>query len=164
MEFPRHACVSRRLGFFLLMALLAVACAAPQPASRPPLTTTVVEPPKPPPDNLEIVDYEIVPGPEHDWPARTRVYIDRAYAGQTEEAPRSREKRWSGRVAEGNRLIRLERWTFPRVWDWVKASEDDQLPERFVRVRPGKKTIVRLKLSDDGRERAVSIVDQPLPN
>lgn len=152
----------RRL-FFLSLALLAVACAAPKPKSAPPKPQPIVAPPKPMPDNLEIVDYEVVDGPDQDWPARTRVFIDRNFAGQTDEASRSREKHWSGRVAVGNRLVRLERWTFPRVWDWVRSPDDNQPPERFVRVHPGKKTIVRLRLSDQGREHTLQISEQPLP-
>ena len=110
-----------------------------------------------------MIDYEIVESPERDWPARTRVFVDREYAGQTEELPRSREKHWTGRVPIGNRLVRLERSSFPRVWDWQKAPADDQPEERFVRVKQGRLTIVRLKLTDQGHTQTLDITDQPLP-
>lgn len=147
---------SRKLIFLLSLCVLAGACAGHTLPPPPPVSVTRV-PPNPPEPNLAVTVYEVVETPEQDGPARTRIYIDNELVGQTEGGLKSQEKKWSGRVQEGNRLLRLERSTMPRVWDWVKAPDDRQPSERFVRVLPGIRTNVRLKFYDLGREHAVEV-------
>jgi hypothetical protein len=104
----------------------------------------------------------VVESPEQDVLARTRIYVDNELASQIDADPKSQEKEWSVRVADGNHLLRLERWTMPRVWDWIKTPDSLQPSERFVRVRPGMKTLVRVKFYDQGTENSFAISQAPL--
>jgi len=104
------------------------------------------------PPNFELSSYEVVEKEESDALAMVRVFVGGSLAGQTETAPLSKEKRWTGRLQPGNRPLRFERWVLRGTGPWAKAEDDFQPRERFYRIDDRSLIVVQLKFFDSGRQ------------
>lgn len=137
----------RRLAAVFL--IFTAACAAPKGGPKIP-------------DNFEVMTYEVVDNPEGEGVSHLKIFVDGAEAGQTAAGPKSSEKIWQGRLAPGNRLIRLEYWVLPGFGDWERLGADFQPRERFMRVEEGFKTKVAVKFSEKGRKNQIQLTREPL--
>lgn len=122
--------------------VLLAGCAAP---------TGVAPPASPPAANLELRIVEVIERADLDGLSYAKVHVGGEPRGQTEIAPRSREKRWSGRVAPGNHPVRVELWVLPGTADWRRLPDDAQPRERFVRVEEGSRSVYSLRRHPSGR-------------
>lgn len=142
--------MKRLLGLFLLLS----ACARPRPSvpQPPPLS-----PGAPQEANFVVKIDEIVEKAEEEGSSYANVFVDGAQAGQTSMGPKSREKRWEGALPVGNRLVRIEYWVLPGLADWARLPDQYQPRERFVRVEPGKRTIMAVRFHDKARRHSVNV-------
>jgi len=162
----------KRLLLASAAALALAAChAKPPTAVKQPLVTPLIgTPPNPPIEpvvipvtaNFLLTANEAVASADQDLPSFFKVYVDNKEAGQTEIAPKSKEKKWGAELALGNHLFRFQAWVLPTPGEWTPLAEGWQPPERFIRVEPGLKTLVTLKLYDGGRRHSLQIDRQPL--
>ncbi|MBI4347887.1 MAG: hypothetical protein HY553_13605 [Elusimicrobia bacterium] len=135
------ACVSALL-------LLLAACAGTRPAIPP---TPAAPPPAPEaPHNFEVRVTEVVERADLDGLSYADVFIDGAAAGRTNIAPRSQEKRWSGRVEAGNRPVRVEIWVLPGTGEWSRLPDAQQPRERFVRLEGPSRAVLVLRRHPSG--------------
>lgn len=111
--------------------------------------------------NFELSAVEVVGTPEEDTVGLVKVYVDGELAGQTQAGPRSSERRWHGKLAPGNRLLRLEQWSVGSSGEPELMADEFQPRERFVRVEEGGRTKVVLKFSDGGRKNALQVSRDP---
>ena len=134
------------------------------PAAPPERGAAVVfaQPPPIPADANALVTFsEAVAAPEDDIPAYAKVFIDGKLVGQTAIGPKSAPKAWGQVLEPGNHLFRFEAWLLPLPGEWAPLSVQWQPPERFIRVEPGRRTLVSLKLFDGGRRHSLEITRQP---
>lgn len=163
------------LAFAAALALAACRSAQPRAAGpgavKQPLVTPLIgTPPNPPVEpvvipvtaNFLVTASEAVASADQDLPAFFKVYVDNREAGQTEISPKSKEKIWGAELPVGNHLFRFQAWVLPTPGEWTPLAEGWQAPERFIRVEPGLKTLVTLKLYDGGRRHSLQIDRQPL--
>ncbi|MBI5882586.1 MAG: hypothetical protein HZB91_05730 [Elusimicrobia bacterium] len=144
----------------LLAALALLASCAQQQVVRPPAAAA----PKAVVDaNFELTASEVVESAEADTVGFVKVFVDNELAGQTQAGPRSSERRWQGKLAPGNRLLRFEAWNMSPAGEPEAAAEEFQPRERFVRVEEGFRTKVLLKFSDGGRKNSLQASREPLP-
>ncbi len=163
-----------RPGMWLAAALLAGACApkvvpwrvakagpVTLPAAQPTIPST--PPPKPVPKaDFELIVSETVDSLEDDLGSYAKVYVDRQPAGETQIAAKSQDKTWEAVLPPGNHLFRFEEWYLPSTGDWTMLDPQWQPPERFIRVDPGQKTVVRLRFYDGGLRNKLEIERRPL--
>jgi len=134
--------------------------AAKSPAAAAAPAATQVPPAAAVPD-FELTTYEVVATSEEDTLEYVQVFVDGRLQGRTETAAKSRSKFWRGDLPEGNWLMRFEVWDSTDGVSGVRRPDELQPRERFFRVEPGKKTFVTLKLTDQGRQSALSIAREP---
>jgi hypothetical protein len=156
----------RRLLAAAALAALLGACKSGQPVVTP-LIGTPPNPPVqpvviPPTANYLFVGSEAVASADQDEAAFFKIYIDNREAGQTDIAPKSKEKKWGAVLPVGNHLFRFQAWVLPTPGEWTPMASGWQPPERFIRVEPGLKTVTTLKLYDGGRRHSLQIERQPL--
>lgn len=149
----------------ILLLLLSAACAAPQrtlQGGAAPERVRASGAVRSLPPNLKIEVYEVVERPEEDALSYTTISVDGTSVGRTEAGLKSARKTWEGRVEPGNRLLRFERWVFPRVSEWSKVRESRQPRERFVRVEAGMLSVVTIKYHDEGRKYVYGVSRSPI--
>ena len=149
---PLRANVSVLYRVFLSFIVLCFSsCASPRPApAPPPLPAPPAAAPAAPP-NLEVLLSEVIERADEDGLSYAKVFIDGAPAGRTDTAPRSREKRWEGRVEPGNHPVRLELWVLPDLGEWRLLPDGAQPRERFVRIAEGETARLGVRRDAGGR-------------
>ena len=151
----------RRAGPLLLAAALA-ACAAPPPqAPAGPAPAAAQTPPAAGPVNFELSAYEVVESAEADTLEYVQVYRAGQLLGRTETAAKSRPKLWRGELPEGNWPMRFEVWDSSDGVSGLRRPDEAQPRERFMRVEPGQRLGVVLKLFDQGRQYLYAITREP---
>ncbi len=135
----------------LLLPLLLAGCAAPKLSAPPPAVPLPAPPPVAASPNLEVRLSEVIERADRDGLSYAAVFLDGAPAGQTDIAPRSKEKRWAAALAPKNYAVRLELWILPGTGEWTKLPDDRQPRERFVRVEAGTRAILVLRRHPSGR-------------
>ncbi len=129
------------------------------PPPQPPVVPYVV----PVEANFIVTVSEAVADADEDVSAFTKVFVDGKPAGQTEIAPKSKEKKWGLALPDGNHLIRFEQWYLPLPGEWTPLGPQWQPEERFIRVERGLRTLVALKFSDGERRYSLQISREPIP-
>lgn len=127
-------------------------CAAPSKTPAPPALAA----------NFAIAVDEVVERAEDEGTSYAKIFVDGELAGQTAPGPRSQEKSWEGRLASGNRLIRVEYWILPGLGQWEKLPDEFQPRERFFRFEEASKTRLKVKFSEKGRRSAIEAAREPL--
>ena len=112
--------------------------------------------------NFVLVVSEAIGSPDEDLGSYTKVFLDGQEFGRTPVGPKSQEKEWGGKLDVGNHLFRFEKWDLPAVGDWGLLDAQWQPPERFIRVEPGQRTVVRLKFYDSGHGHSLQIARDPI--
>jgi hypothetical protein len=112
--------------------------------------------------NFVLIVSEAVGNPDEDLGSYTKVFLDGQEFARTPVGPMSEEKRWGAKLDVGNHLFRFEKWDLPMVGDWGLMDAQWQPPERFIRVEPGQRTVVRLKFFDTGRGHSLQIARDPM--
>lgn len=117
------------------------------------------------PDDANVIVQvdETVDSAEDDIASYTKIYVDNQPAGQTSIDAKSKTKRWGAKLPVGNHLFRFETWNLPPTGDWQMLDPQWQVPERFIRVEDGQRTIISLKFYDSGRKHTLEIGREPLP-
>jgi len=145
------------VGALALAAAFSVwSCAAPKPRPGVGPSPSAVAP-----SNFELSAYEVVVTPEDDTLEYVAVFVDGQLKGRTEVAAKSRPKLWRGMLPEGNHPMRFEVWDSTDGVSGVQRPDDLQPRERFIRIVPGQKTGVVLKLYDRGRRHLFSFTREP---
>ena len=156
----------------VICALVFAACASPKTRQghfsdhilvRPLLPVTVA-PVIPPNANIMLVSSEQLSFFDENAASYLKVYVDHRYAGRTDIAAKSAEKKWGAALEPGRHLFRFEKWDIAPSGNWHMLSPQYQPPEQWLNLSSSSQTLIDIVFFDHGLKRTTAIKETALPH
>lgn len=111
--------------------------------------------------NVLLISYEQLPFFALDGASYIKVYIDHHYAGRTNIAAKSSEKKWGAVLEPGKHLFRFEKWNIAPSGNWHVLASPYEPSERWLNLSGSSQTVVTLIFSGGGLKHSLNLKQTP---